>query len=193
MLFVVSWNKMVSRSIGPKGFRLLKALWLILMWLLFVTLLWVCIGAVFYFALLWNNHSGEAGLSSKSCSSTQPSQSPTPPVHQHWTMEDDSGSDSDADRPDPDLVLDDLASRRFHSPSPTTPTNFAVPASPGGMGSAPGVKGCPWAKVTMTPSAPLQNVTYHRSENMKQVCDVPAWWEQSRLFFSPSVCQSFRF
>ncbi|XP_056910531.1 LIM domain only protein 7-like isoform X6 [Takifugu flavidus] len=113
--------------------------------------------------------SSEAGLSSKSCSSTQPSQSVTPPVHQHWTMEDESGSDSDADRPDPDLVLDDLASRRFRSPSPTTPTNFAVPASPGGMGSAPGVKGGPWAKVTMTPSAPLQNVTSHRSKSTNDI------------------------
>ncbi|KAL0184167.1 hypothetical protein M9458_019863, partial [Cirrhinus mrigala] len=38
-------------------------------------------------------------------------------------------SDSDADRPDPDVVLDDLASRRFHSPSPVAPTNFAIPMS----------------------------------------------------------------
>lgn len=133
------------------------------------TLLWLCIGAVFHVTLLWNNNSSEAGLSSKSCSSTQPSQSPTP-QHQ-WTLEDDSDSDSDADRPDPDLVLDDLASRRFHSPSPATPTNFAVP---GGVGSASGVKGGLWAHVTMTPSVPLQNVTYHRSENMKQACDVAA-------------------
>lgn len=33
----------------------------------------------------------------------------------------------DPERPDPDLVLDDLASRRFHSPSPAPPTNFAMP------------------------------------------------------------------
>ncbi|XP_058642581.1 LIM domain only protein 7 isoform X4 [Onychostoma macrolepis] len=38
-------------------------------------------------------------------------------------------SDSDADRPDADVVLDDLASRRFHSPSPVAPTNFALPMS----------------------------------------------------------------
>ncbi|XP_016110344.1 LIM domain only protein 7 isoform X4 [Sinocyclocheilus grahami] len=38
-------------------------------------------------------------------------------------------SDSDADRPDPDVVLDDLASRRFHSPSPVALTNFALPMS----------------------------------------------------------------
>lgn len=141
---------------------------------MFVTLLSVCIGADFHLPLLWNGNSSEAGLSSKSCNSTQASQSPTSTPQQRWTLEDDSGSDSDTDRPDPDLVLDDLASRRFHSPSPATPTNFAVPASPGGMGSASGVKGGPWAKVTMTPSVPLQNVTYHRSANMKQACDVPA-------------------
>ena len=43
-----------------------------------------------------------------------------------------SDSDSDADRPQPDVVADDLASRRFRSPSPSTPTNFAVPMSPQG-------------------------------------------------------------
>lgn len=36
-------------------------------------------------------------------------------------------SDSEADRPDPDLLHDDLASRRFHTPSVITPTNFALP------------------------------------------------------------------
>ncbi|XP_070771019.1 LIM domain only protein 7-like [Enoplosus armatus] len=77
-----------------------------------------------------------------------------------WAYEYDSGSDSDADRPDPDLVLDDLASRRFHSPSPAPPTNFAVPISPLAAGRASGVRGGPWPKVTMTPNvAPQQNVT----------------------------------
>lgn len=139
-----------------------------------MTLLWYrAYGAVFHLTLLWNDSSSEAGLCSKPCSSNQPSQSPKPTAQHQWSFEDDSGSDSDPDRPDPDLVLDDLASRRFHSPSPTTPTNFAVPASPGGVGRASGVKGGPWAMVTMTPSVPLQNVTYHRSENMKRACDVP--------------------
>ncbi|KAJ8404619.1 hypothetical protein AAFF_G00334820 [Aldrovandia affinis] len=54
-----------------------------------------------------------------------------------WPYEYESGSDSDLDRPDPDLVLDDLASRRFHSPSPTTPANFALPMSPLEAGSRP--------------------------------------------------------
>ncbi|XP_016143916.1 LIM domain only protein 7-like isoform X6 [Sinocyclocheilus grahami] len=38
-------------------------------------------------------------------------------------------SDSDADRMDPDVVIDDLASRRFHSLSSVAPTNFAIPMS----------------------------------------------------------------
>ncbi|XP_051760826.1 LIM domain only protein 7 isoform X3 [Ctenopharyngodon idella] len=49
-------------------------------------------------------------------------------AHQSLAYEYES-SDSDADRPDPDVVLDDLASRRFHSPSPVAPTNFALPMS----------------------------------------------------------------
>lgn len=151
-----------------------------------VTFLWVCIGAVFHVTLLWNDNSSKAGLSSKS---TRLSQSPTPTSQHQWTLEDDSGSDSDADRPDPDLVLDDLASRRFHSPSPATPTNFAVPASPGGMGSASGVKDGPWAKVTMTSSVPLQNVTYHRSENMKRACDVPVIGAKRLVFLTLSLRQ----
>ncbi|XP_047670590.1 LIM domain only protein 7 isoform X1 [Tachysurus fulvidraco] len=39
-------------------------------------------------------------------------------------------SDSEAERPDPDLQLDDLASRRFHTPRVVTPTNFALPMTP---------------------------------------------------------------
>ncbi|KAI1885065.1 hypothetical protein AGOR_G00216350 [Albula goreensis] len=54
----------------------------------------------------------------------------TPPKPSRWTYEYDSQSDSDADRPEPDVVLDDLASRRFRSPSPATPTNYAIPMSP---------------------------------------------------------------
>ncbi|XP_077073142.1 LIM domain only protein 7 isoform X2 [Siphateles boraxobius] len=50
-------------------------------------------------------------------------------AHQSLAYEYES-SDSDTDRPDPDMVLDDLASRRFHSPTPVTPTNFALPMSP---------------------------------------------------------------
>ncbi|XP_035390438.1 LIM domain only protein 7 isoform X2 [Electrophorus electricus] len=55
-----------------------------------------------------------------------PSPVSTPAAHHAWVSEYES-SDSDADRPDPDLVLDDLASRRFHNRSPAAPPNFAIP------------------------------------------------------------------
>ncbi|KAF0026665.1 hypothetical protein F2P81_021402 [Scophthalmus maximus] len=103
---------------------------------------------------------------------SQASQSALPAAPLQWAHEYDSGSESDIDRPDPDLVLDDLASRRFHSPSPAPPTNFAVPISPmaaaraaeGGRGSLP--------KVTMSPTVTVQqNATCLRSENMTLRCD----------------------
>jgi len=58
-----------------------------------------------------------------------------------WTHEYGGSGDSDSDdpeRPDPDLVLDDLASRRFHSPSPAPPTNFAMPIMPTSPSAAAG-------------------------------------------------------
>ncbi|CDQ74646.1 unnamed protein product [Oncorhynchus mykiss] len=66
------------------------------------------------------------------------SQDSLPTVQLQWAYEYESGSgdDSDPERPDPDLVLDDLASRRFHSPSPALPTNFALPISPVEAGNA---------------------------------------------------------
>lgn len=136
-----------------------------------------CTGVVFYFALLWNDNRSEAKLSFDCFGNSQVLQSDAPATHGQWAYEYESGSDSDADRPDPDLVLDDLASRRFHSPSPAPPTNFAVPASPLAVGRTSGGRGGPWPKVPMSPSvAPQQNVTFLRSENMKQQCDfdVPA-------------------
>uniref|UniRef100_A0A8C7CMC0 LIM domain 7a n=1 Tax=Oncorhynchus kisutch TaxID=8019 RepID=A0A8C7CMC0_ONCKI len=65
------------------------------------------------------------------------SQDSLPAAQLQWAYEYESGSgdDSDPERPDPDLILDDLASRRFHSPSPALPTNFALPISPVEMGS----------------------------------------------------------
>ncbi|XP_077392163.1 LIM domain only protein 7 isoform X5 [Festucalex cinctus] len=58
-------------------------------------------------------------------------------AHQQWAFEYESGSDSDSDRPAPDVVTDDLASRRFHSPSPAPPANFSVPANLPVLGRAP--------------------------------------------------------
>ncbi|KAJ8407345.1 hypothetical protein AAFF_G00279190 [Aldrovandia affinis] len=61
---------------------------------------------------------------------------PPQPALPHWTYEYESQSDSDADRPEPDVVLDDLASRRFRSPSPVAPANYALPMSPVGAMAA---------------------------------------------------------
>ncbi|KAL7845596.1 hypothetical protein AOLI_G00237880 [Acnodon oligacanthus] len=41
-----------------------------------------------------------------------------------------SDSDSDSDRPEPDIVQDDLASRRFRSKTCVAPVNFAIPLNP---------------------------------------------------------------
>ncbi|XP_064182945.1 LIM domain only protein 7-like isoform X2 [Anguilla rostrata] len=56
-----------------------------------------------------------------------------------WMHEYESQSDSDVDRPEPDVVLDDLASRRFRSPSPATPANYAIPMSPVGTRAGGGL------------------------------------------------------
>ncbi|XP_048862379.1 LIM domain only protein 7 isoform X8 [Brienomyrus brachyistius] len=74
---------------------------------------------------------------------TSKDRSSTGPAHQNgyaslaspvdWAY--DSESDSDAGRPEPDVVLDDLASRRFRSPSPVPPTNYAMPMSPRLLGA----------------------------------------------------------
>ncbi|KAM6934136.1 LIM domain only protein 7 [Xenentodon cancila] len=112
--------------------------------------------------------SAQTRISTDCYDSSQVSQSGFSAPHPQRAFGYESGSDSDADRPDPDIVLDDLASRRFHSPSPAPPTNFAVPISPlaGGKGAAG--QGGPWANVAMTASVvPQQNVAFHRSENVK--------------------------
>lgn len=125
----------------------------------------------------WNDNLSDVRVLSDRYGESQASQSTPPAARLQLAYDYESGSDSDADRPDPDLVLDDLASRRFHSPSPAPPTNFAVPISPVAGGRLAGGRGSPWPKVTMTPNvAPQQNVTCLRSENMKLQCDfgVPA-------------------
>lgn len=114
---------------------------------------------------------------------TQISQSALPATHQQWEYQ--SGSDSDIDRPDPDLVLDDLASRRFHTPSPAPPTNYAVPISPLAAGNARG-RGGSWPNLSMSPNVALQqNVTCLRSENTKLPCDLMCLPEQTRLLPHP--------
>lgn len=109
---------------------------------------------------------------------SQNTQSALPGAHRQWGFDYESGSDSDTDRPDPDLVLDDLASRRFRSPSPAPPTNFSVPIGPSAGERETLGKERPRSKVTITPSATHQkNVTFSRSEIIKMPCDVPVWWE----------------
>lgn len=73
-------------------------------------------------------------------------------------------TDSDVDRPDPDVVLDDLASRRFHSPTPFAPTNFAIPIKPLGAAAIPSTN------VTVT-NVPQQTLTRLRSE----IIDALVW------------------
>lgn len=122
--------------------------------------------------LRWNDILSDPRISSNRYDNSQVSQGASPAARLQWAYDYESGSDSDVDRPDPDLVLDDLASRRFHSPSPAPPTNFAIPVSPMAGGRVAGGRGGPWPKVTMTPSvAPQQNVACLRSENMKLQCD----------------------
>lgn len=142
--------------------------------LLLLSVFGVCEWSTFCFMFVGNL--SETRLSSDYYDNSQASQSSLPATHLQWEYE--SGSDSDIDRPDPDLVLDDLASRRFHSPSPAPPTNFAVPISPLAGGRPAGGRSGSWPQVTMTPSvASQQNVTCCRSENMELQCDfhVPAW------------------
>ncbi|XP_039505541.1 LIM domain only protein 7b isoform X16 [Pimephales promelas] len=49
-----------------------------------------------------------------------------------WASSYQSDSDSDTDHPEPDLVQDDLASRRFRSVTSMAPVNFAIPSKPSG-------------------------------------------------------------
>lgn len=139
----------------------------------------------------------EAAPSSERDSDSQVPQSPLAEARQLWDYDSDSGSDSDPDRPDPDLVLDDLASRRFHSPTPTTPTNFAVPASPLTLGGLSRARCGSWSKVNMVSSVPSpQSVTVLRSENKpSEPCDFcfvfsGACLDESKpeCFSCPSVC-----
>ncbi|KAJ8351704.1 hypothetical protein SKAU_G00231800 [Synaphobranchus kaupii] len=76
-----------------------------------------------------------------------------------WTHEYESQSDSDVDRPEPDVLLDDLASRRFRSPSPAAPANYAIPASPVGTRAAGGL---PRQQAASRQATPRQSLAYHR-------------------------------
>ncbi|MED6276620.1 hypothetical protein CHARACLAT_004826 [Characodon lateralis] len=118
--------------------------------------------------MLWDDNLSQTRISAPCYGSSHVTQSTSPSAHPRWEYGSESGSDSDPDRPDPDLILDDLASRRFHSPSPAPPTNFAVPVSHSAGGQVAQVKGSPRPKVTVSPTQP--NVTCDRSENVKVQC-----------------------
>ncbi|KAG5852769.1 hypothetical protein ANANG_G00066080 [Anguilla anguilla] len=79
-----------------------------------------------------------------------------------WMHEYESQSDSDVDRPEPDVVLDDLASRRFRSPSPATPANYAIPMSPVGTRAGGGLS-LQQAAARQAPSR--QNLAYLSSSS----------------------------
>ncbi|MCJ8748086.1 hypothetical protein PDJAM_G00160920 [Pangasius djambal] len=94
-----------------------------------------------------------------------------PPVsafHQ-WAHDYQSDSESDSDRPEPDLVQDDLASRRFRSTTPIAPTNFAVPLNPRSMRPFPAVT--PSARrswVTMSDASRLATVPHEMSSQRSE-------------------------
>lgn len=117
---------------------------------------------VFLIFMLWDGNLSQERISAASHGSSHVTQSALSSAQPHWECGSESGSDSDPDRPDPDIVLDDLATRRFHSPSPAPPTNFAVPVSPSAGGQAAR------RKVTVYPTQPI--VTCDRSENVKMQC-----------------------
>ncbi|XP_053352602.1 LIM domain only protein 7 isoform X2 [Clarias gariepinus] len=70
-------------------------------------------------------------------------------------------SDSEADRPDPDLLHDDLASRRFQTTPVVKPTNFALPMTSGDSTSMPQTTR---PKVMVT-NVPQPTLTYLSSES----------------------------
>ncbi|XP_053333330.1 LIM domain only protein 7b isoform X1 [Clarias gariepinus] len=99
-----------------------------------------------------------------------------PPVsafHQ-WAHDYQSDSESDSDRPEPDLVQDDLASRRFRPANQTAPANFAVPLNPEVMRPFPAVT--PSARrswVTMSDASRLPSVPREcSSQRSKSMSDI---------------------
>ncbi|XP_053482906.1 LIM domain only protein 7 isoform X6 [Ictalurus furcatus] len=117
-----------------------------------VTLLYECMSVPIYGRWAYGNRIG-TGSSSINELSTQSS------TQLAWPFGYES-SDSEADRPDPDLLLDDLASRRFHTPSVVTPTNFALPMTSGDSTTMPQTTR---PKVMLT-NVPRPTLTYLSSE-----------------------------
>ncbi|XP_057188232.1 LIM domain only protein 7b isoform X8 [Triplophysa rosa] len=80
-----------------------------------------------------------------------------------WASSYQSDSDSDVDRPEPDLVQDDLASRRFRSVTSTAPVNFAVPSKLRGPRVTPMVSPCAKSWLTLSDASRLAAVPSQRS------------------------------
>ncbi|XP_043088660.1 LIM domain only protein 7b isoform X12 [Puntigrus tetrazona] len=90
-----------------------------------------------------------------------------------WASSYQSDSDSDAERPEPDLVQDDLAGRRFRSLTSVAPVNFAIPSKPLGPRVAPVVT--PSARkswLTLSDASRLAAVPPQRSN--QSVSSVPS-------------------
>ncbi|XP_077102891.1 LIM domain only protein 7b isoform X24 [Siphateles boraxobius] len=77
----------------------------------------------------------------------------------HWASSYQSDSDSDTDHPEPDLVQDDLASRRFRSVTSMAPVNFAIPSKPSG----------PRVATMVTPSARKSWLTFSDASRLAAV------------------------
>lgn len=122
-----------------------------------VTLLYECMSVPIYGWWAYGNRIG-TGSSSINELGTQSS------TQVAWPFGYES-SDSEADRPDPDLLLDDLASRRFHTPSVITPTNFALPMTSGDSTTMPQTTR---PKVMLT-NVPRPTLTYLRSETPQRL------------------------
>ncbi|XP_073699248.1 LIM domain only protein 7b isoform X6 [Garra rufa] len=103
-----------------------------------------------------------------------------------WASSYQSDSDSDADRPEPDLVQDDLASRRFRSVTSMAPVNFAIPSKPLGPRVAPMVT--PSARkswLTLSDASRLAAVPPQRSN--QSVSPIPS--ENGRADFESATLE----
>lgn len=76
-----------------------------------------------------------------------------------WASSYQSDSDSDTDHQEPDLVQDDLASRRFRSVTSMAPVNFAIPSKPSG----------PRVATMVTPSAKKSWLTFSDASRLAAV------------------------
>lgn len=104
-----------------------------------------------------------------------------------WASSYQSDSDSDVDRPEPDLVQDDLASRRFRSVTSMAPVNFAIPSKPLGPRVAPVVT--PSARkswLTLSDASRLATVLPQRSNQRSEFRECFNY--RDCLVWCPNIC-----